>query len=249
MSSLARELEFRVNFFAKVCLSLTWLGFFVITLLVIYRNTPSVAGWNKGDGFVLAGCAYFLDSFYRTFFFSLTEIPSQIRLGTLDFIVTRPLESQFWVSLRKVGFEQFGSVFAGIGLILVGINITRLHPTLIDWSSWLVLLICAQAIFYSLNLSLMTLSIWLVRVDNIEILSEVAAQFSRNPLDIFGKSIQLLFLYAIPIGFLGTMPAEALTKGFSVQMTFVGILWMIVALFVSRRFWKYATTHYSSASA
>lgn len=247
-SSLAREMEFKANFFAKVGQNVVWLGFFVLTLFVVYGRTNSVAGWGKGDAIVLAATTYFLGSIAAGFFFSLTEIPQQVRMGTLDFVLTRPIDSQFWVSLRRVAPEQFGSALIGLGMVVVGLRVGDVHPGLDQWFGWGVLVVCAVLVFYSMNLALMTTGIWFVRVDNLWVLSETVQQVSRFPLDIYGPRLAQVLTFAIPLGLLGTVPSRQLVQGFDATTLVAGIAWALVALIASRLFWRRALRSYGSAS-
>jgi ABC-2 type transport system permease protein len=103
--------------------------------------------------------------------------------------------------------------------------------------------------FYSLSLALMTTAIWLVRVDNLWVLTETAASVSRTPVDVYPASVQRLFMYFLPLAFLATMPAKALVEGFNGTWLALGLSWAVLALVASRAFWRYATRHYASASS
>jgi len=108
-SSFARELEFKANFIAKLGQNIMWIFFFVMILLVVYGNTKSVAGWDRGDAFVLGATIFLMNAVFNAIFFSLQDIPSQIRLGTMDFVVTKPMDTQFWVSSRRFNFDRDAS--------------------------------------------------------------------------------------------------------------------------------------------
>ncbi|AIE86709.1 ABC transporter permease [Fimbriimonas ginsengisoli] len=248
-SSLARELEFRANFIAKIFQSVVWIGFFVMILLVVYRNTPDVAGWARGDAFVLGATVFVMSALSSAFFFSLTEIPTQVRQGTLDFVITKPVDNQFWISMRRFNFDQVGSLIAGIGMVIAGIHMGATSPSILQWFSYLVLVFAAVAVFYSFNLAMMTTGIWLVRVDNLFILGETVTSMARYPLDIYPLGVQRAFTFVLPLGLLSTIPARQLVKGFDPAMLGLGIFWAVLALFLSRRFWKFAMRHYSSASS
>ncbi len=249
VSSFARELEFRANFFAKVAQNIVWIFFFLLVLLVIYRNTDSVAGWSRGDAFILSATCFLMNSFAQALFFSLMEIPQQVRLGTLDFVITKPIDTQFWVSTRRFNFDQVGTLIAGIVMVTIGVLSSGLHPTLFQWLAYLLLTISSLAIFYSFQLFLMTTGIWLVRVDNLWVLGESVMQVSRYPLDIYQAGIQRFFTYMLPLAFIATIPARQLVKGFDGQMLALGLLWGLVAFAVARAFWRYAMRHYTSASS
>lgn len=249
VSSFARELEFRANFFAKVAQNILWIFFFLLVLLVIYRNTNSVAGWSRGDAFILAATCFLMNAVAQALFFSLMEIPQQVRLGTLDFVITKPIDTQFWVSTRRFNFDQIGTLCAGFVLVVIGVTSSGVHPGLAQYAAYAVLTACSLAIFYSFQLFLMTTGIWLVRVDNLWVLGESVMQVSRYPLDIYSSGIQRFFTYMLPLAFISTIPASQLVRGFNPQMLGLGVVWAAAALALSRAFWRYAMRHYTSASS
>lgn len=249
VSSFARELEFRANFFAKIAQNLVWIAFFVMILLVIFRNTESIAGWTRGEVYMLAATCFLMNAVSGGLFMSLIEIPQQVRLGTLDFVVTKPIDSQFWVSTRKFNFSDIGVLIAGVAMIGYGLYLTDLAPSVSQWLAYIVLVGASLAIFYAFNLALMTLGIWLVRVDNLWVLGESVMQIARYPVDIYQGMLQRVFVYAVPLAFLATIPTKQLVRGLEPDMLALGVVWAIVALVLSRLFWKFAMKNYTSASS
>ncbi len=244
-----RELEFKANFLAKFGQNLMWIFFFVMILFVVYGNTNSIAGWQKGDAFVLAASIFLMNAVFNAFFFSLQDIPGQIRLGTMDFVVTKPIDTQFWVSSRRFNFDQIGTVFAGLIMIASGIRTANLTPTMEQWTAYLVLLVAALALFYSFSLTLMTTAVWLVRVDNLWVLGESLIGVARYPVDIYASGIKRFLTNIVPLAFLATVPARQLVKGADWSAVAEGVAWAIAALLLSRFFWHYAMTKYTSASS
>jgi ABC-2 type transport system permease protein len=247
-SSFQRELEFKANFFAKIGQNVLWLGFFALTLLIVFSRTTSVAGWTKGESLVLAATVFLMGAISTGFFFSLTEIPQQVRMGTLDFVLVRPVDPQFWVSLRRLAPEQAGVALVGFGMVVLGLRIEHLAPSLAQWAGWSLLVACAVAIFYSLNLALMTTAVWFVRVDNLFVLTETVQQVARFPTDIYGAVMARFLTFAIPLGILGTLPARALVRGLPAWALLAGLAWAVAALVLSRLFWFRALRSYGSAS-
>lgn len=249
ISSFARELEFRVNFFAKILQNLVWIGFFVLILLVVYRNTTSVAGWGRGEAFALGATVFVVNAITSAFFFSLTDIPQQVRLGTMDFVITKPVDSQFWVSMRRFNLDQLGSLFAGIAMVFVGLRMSSISPSFDRWACYSVCLASACALFYSFQIAMMTTGIWLVRVDNLFVLGESVTQVARYPLDIYPGGVKRLLTYFIPLGLIATVPAGQLVHAADFRMATFSAVWGAASLFLSRRFWCYAMRHYTSASS
>lgn len=249
LSSLQRELEFRANFIAKILQNIVWMVFFLLVILVIYRNTDHVAGWNRGQAFVLAATVFLLEAISRTLFNSLIEIPEQVRKGTLDFVVTKPIDCQFWITMRRFNFDQIGSIVAGIGMLCYGVASSGIQTNAINWFGYLILFSCAVVIYNSFMTILMTLGIWLVRVDNLWVLGETVQQVARYPIDIFQPNIRAFLTYGLPLAFIATMPALQLMKAPQWQVLLTGMVWAIALFIVSRTYWTFAMKHYSSASS
>jgi ABC-2 type transport system permease protein len=248
-SSLAREFEFKANLLAKFGQNLMWIFFFVMILFVVYGKTNSIAGWGRGHAFVLAASVFLMNAVFNAFFFSLQEIPQQIRMGTMDFVVTKPMDTQFWVSTRKFNFDQIGTTFAGIVMIIAGLRVAEVTPSLLQWLGFLILVATSTAIFYAFNLTLMTSAIWLVRVDNLWVLGESLVGVARYPIDIYGAGLRRFLTFVVPLAFLATVPARQLVQGFDGIAVLEGVAWAAVVLTVSRAFWRYAMRSYSSASS
>lgn len=248
-SSFARELEFRANFFAKILHNATWVVFFVLILLVVFSQTKEVAGWNQGEAFVLAATCFVMNAMSTATTMSLMEIPQQVRQGTLDFILTKPINSQFWVSFRRFNFDQFGNFAAGVTMVGLGVVQAGLSPSLLQWTGYVVLVFASLALFYAFNMCLMTVGIWWVRVDNLWVLGESVMQVARFPIDIFGTPIARFLTFIVPLAFLATVPSQQLVVGFDGAMVAMGIGWAIAALVGCSLFWKFALGSYSSASS
>jgi ABC-2 type transport system permease protein len=96
---------------------------------------------------------------------------------------------------------------------------------------------------------MMTLGIWLVRVENLWVLSDVFVQVARFPTDIFDQILRRLFTYILPIAFLATIPTKTLLgklePGFIIFATF----WALGFFLFSRFFWRFALKSYASASS
>ena len=95
----------------------------------------------------------------------------------------------------------------------------------------------------------MTSGVWLVRVDNLWVLTESATQVARFPMDIYELGLRRLLTFVVPLGFIATMPSSQLVRQVQWNMVTMGLTWALVALLASRWFWRFALRHYTSASS
>lgn len=249
ISSLVRELEFKVNFYARILENGMWSLFSILLVLIIYRNTDSVAGWDSTEAFALIATHFMIGALSYMVFPSLSEIPQHVRLGTLDFIITRPIDSQFWVSLRRINFAEIGAVAAAIAMMAYAFSIIDPKPLPIDLVAYFLLVIAAIVIFYAFQLILMTTAIWFVRVDNLFVFYEAARDVARYPIDIYNPRVKFTLTYLIPVALLGSVPARALVGEPNWGLVWTGLLYAAIAFIIARKFWFFALRSYSSASS
>lgn len=251
---LRQAIEFRANFWANVLTNVGWLLSLVLFLKLIYLNTRSVAGWSEAEMFLLVGTYSTVRGITDTLFSkNLSDLPNQIRLGTMDFTLLKPVNSQFFVSLRFVALENIGQFVGALALLGYGLSRTQARPHALDALAYFALIACAAALFYALSLLTMTLSFWLVRLDNLFVGLETVFSIGRTPIDVFrawGRAPQFFLTYVLPLAFLAAMPTKTLFHHLSPAPTLLAAVGLTAAfLALSAAFWNCATRAYSSASS
>jgi ABC-2 type transport system permease protein len=249
-NNLVREMEFRANFWAKVVTNLSWIFLYVLFLTILFRNTNAIAGWTEGQVFLLFGTFMMTRALMDILFTpNLTKIPELVRMGTMDFVLTKPVPSQFFISLRYVSLDEVGSIFGAVAVLGYGLSILGAMPTAAQIAAWGFLVLCGLAVFYAIQLLLMTLSFWLIRLDNLTALTDTIVYIGRYPPDIFGKYLALFFTYVLPLAFLAVVPALALKEGVRAGWLVAALIVTGVFLALASLFWRYATRVYASASS
>ncbi len=248
-SSLARELQFRANFFAKILQNTVWFTFFLVILFVVYAKVDTIAGWDRSQAQILGATLYIVSSLNNLLTYAVLEIPNHVRQGTLDFIVTKPVDSQFWVSMRKFNFAEIGSFLAGIVLVVVSIVGMKMHPSFVQCLLYFIGIFCAVINLYGFQLALMTTGIYFIRIDNLWVLGETASGLGRYPMDIYPNPLRAMLTYLLPVAFFSYYPSLQLVRGANWAIAGQGILFSIVFFVLSRAWWRYSMKHYSSASS
>lgn len=248
-SSFVRAMQFKADFFGQLLSVASWITFIGFAVVVVYENVETVAGWERGPGFVIAGTSFLVSALCYLLFPSLIELPEQFRRGTLDFVLTKPVDSQFWVSCRKVQISDIGTVLGSGAMVAYGAATTDPSPSPHGWTAYAVALLAGVALLYSFRLALMTLGVWFVRVDNLWALEEAASQVARQPVDVFGMPIRVLLTHILPIALFATVPTRLLVGRGTAYDLGNAVLWGIAGLILSRKFWLYAMRSYSSASS
>jgi ABC-2 type transport system permease protein len=111
------------------------------------------------------------------------------------------------------------------------------------------MLLAGAVIIYSFWLILATLSFWFVRVENILEIFQSVYEAGRWPISLYPGWMRFALTFIIPIAFVTTVPAEALT-GRLTAMTLLGAVVLAALLFaISRVLWRSGLRQYSGTSA
>ena len=244
-------MQYRAEFFVAVVNALITLGTQIIGLAVIFGQTADLSGWSPAGLLTLIGIHFFLAGLIGLVMQpSMEKLMEGIRLGTFDFTLTKPADSQLLASVQVVSPARIVDVGLGIGVIAYGC--ARLGNPIppLQWLAFLVTLICGLVIIYSFLLLLSTCAFWFVKLENILVVfNSVFGQAGRWPITIFPGWLRLVLTFVIPVGFAVTIPAQALAGGLQLIMVPAAVGVAAIFLVGSRLFWRYALRHYTGASA
>ena len=247
-AAIEAELEYRINFLLATLSSLGNLAGSLFGLFLFYGNGYTFSGWSWEAALVVLGIFTLLQGFSATFLApNLNSIVRHVQEGTLDFVLLKPIRSQFWLSTRTVspwGLPDiiFGSIIIGYAGRKLGLGIDDYLISAIPLSFGLVIL-------YSLWFMLGATSIWFVKIYNVTEVLRGFLEAGRYPMVAYPSAFRFFFTFVVPVAFLTTIPAEAmLGRGQIAWVVGAGVL-ALVLFFVSSRFWQFALRFYTSASS
>jgi ABC-2 type transport system permease protein len=247
-TALAAELEYRVNFVIATFTSLGSLAGSLFSLFLFYQTGYTFEGWSWEEALVVLGVFTMLQGFSTTFLApNLNQIVKHVQQGTLDFVLLKPISSQFWLSTRTVSPWGLPDLIFGLILISYAGNRLGIEGPAYLWSA--IPLTFGLLSLYSLWFMLGATSIWFVKIYNVTEVLRGLLEAGRFPMAAYPVAYRFFFTFVVPVAFLTTIPAEALLN--RVQLSWVvgsGILALILLL-VSRSFWRFALKFYTSASS
>jgi ABC-2 type transport system permease protein len=247
-TAIAAELEYRVNFLIAALSSLGGLVGSVFGLFLFYRTGYKFAGWTWEQALVVLGVFTLLQGFSATFLApNLNRIVRHIQQGTLDFVLLKPISSQFWLSTHTV--SPWGLPDLIFGAIVIFYAGSRANLPVSGYVFSLVPLLFGFLMLYSLWFMLGAMSIWFVKIYNVTEVLRGLLEAGRYPIVAYPVAYRFFFTYVVPVTFLTTVPAEViLGRGQPTWVLGAGVL-AIALLCLSNAFWRFALRFYTSASS
>jgi len=244
----AEELQYRANFVASLLGTLFWLATALLTVAVFFRQTPRLGGWSFWEVVVLLGVfnalAGLVEAMLRP---GMSQLVDDVRSGTLDLVLARPVETQVFVSFRRLDLWRITDIVVGLGLAVFALARLDRMPSVLEILAFLVAFASAAVVVYGIWLCLMSLAFWFVSVANLSVLFDAVFEAARYPVSAYPGALRFLFVYLVPIAWTTTIPASALTGrlGAGAALAAAGVAALVLGL--TRLLWRTALRRYTSA--
>ena len=249
-TSFASELEYKTNILVDLITAILSLIGSIFLLSIFFQNNGSIGAWEFEEALIIQGIYTILNGITNTWFNpNLTEIVKHIREGTLDFVLLKPIDSQFFISLKKINPSGLLEIILGFCLLLFCIRINDINLNLSFISLSFITIICSICILYSLWFFISTTTIWFVKTWNATEVLRSFLYIGRFPINSFSFSLRVFFSVFIPIAFLTTIPSEVFLGLSQLWKILLEMIVAMVFLITSRKFWLFALKFYSSASS
>jgi len=252
--TLNRELAFRGNFLVKISVEVLWLGILVAFYRTVFARTSHVAHWSEPEYFFFVGCFFALNGLIETLFLeNCNEFAELVRTGDLDFLLLRPIDEQFLITLRRIDWGTAPNVLMGGTLMAIALVQKDWQFDLVRVLSFFITFACGTAIAYSFMLFLTSLSVWLVRNQSLMEMWWLFSSLARYPKEIFAgrwaEPLGNFFTFIVPILVVSNVPANVMVRVFDPWMVALTIIAAASLLYFSRRFFQHALRSYRSASS
>jgi ABC-2 type transport system permease protein len=248
-SAVAAEMEYRLNFVAAAITSGVGLIGSLFTLSLFFRVPGGeLGGWTWEQALLVMGLFTLMQGVSAMLLGpNLNRLVGHVQAGTLDFVLLKPIDSQFWISLRTISPWGMPDLLAGLGVL--GYAAWRLQ---LPWTAVLTGLlpgVAAVAVLYSLWFILAATSIWFVKVGNVTHVLSSFLEAGRYPLSAYPLVLRVVFTLIVPVAFITTVPAQAMLGQASLRWLGAAAVLAVVLFAVARAFWRFALRHYTSASS
>jgi len=248
-TSLSSELEYRVNFALALLGSSGQLAGNLFGLGLFYRGESTLGGWPFFEALLVMGVFTTLMGTSRVLFTpNLSRIVEHVRTGTLDFVLLKPIDSQFWLSTRRISPWGLPDLIFGLCIVLYAALKLELPPGRLLVAAGPVLV--GAVILYSLWFMLASIAVWYVKIYNVtEVLNGLLAA-GRYPIQALPPgAYRFVFTFVVPVALLTTVPAEVALGRTEATGLSLACVFALSALGASRLLWRFALRHYTSASS
>jgi len=247
---IANEIQYRVNFLVQLLQSFIALAIGLISLALVFSYTQELGGWHRPELLAVMGVYTLMGGVIQSLIQpNMLRLMDDIHEGTLDFALTKPVDAQTLVSVRKFRFWQLTDVLAGLAVIGVALGQMQARFGLWQALGFTAALLLGTLMVYSFWLILTSVAFWVIRIYELVDIFQGIFAAGRWPVGIYPDWLRLGLTFLVPVAFAVTVPAEALTSRLT-PLSLLAAAGLALLLFaLARLVWRQGTRRYSGASA
>jgi ABC-2 type transport system permease protein len=244
------DLQYRANFWLQLLQAAIQLATGLAVLGLVFSQTPALNGWSQPALLAVMGVHFLMGGVIGILIRpSMERLRQDIREGKFDFVLTKPQDAQILASVREIRIWQAVDVLVGAIVLVIAIGMLGQTIGLVEAVAFAVALVLGGLMIYSFWLVLTTIAFWIVRIDEIAELFEGVYQSGRWPVTIYPEWLRVSLTFLVPVAFAVTVPAQAITNRLTPETLLGAAVFAVVALIVSRAFFRIGLRRYSGASA
>ncbi len=247
--SLQRDLAYRSEIFVRVGLSVLTAFGTIASLAAVYSHVELLAGWRFGEAVLVLGMFMIVNGLLLTFIEpNLEWFAEKLRTGMLDDVLLKPVPSIFLTSFATSRPWSLVDVLMGVAVGMFGVASLDVPITAGGVFGSLALVGVGAIAAWAIRLACATASFWAPGLE-LSVFWYAPWTLGRYPVDAYGKIARTALTYVLPVAFVSTFPARALTRGTSAALLFGGLATAVIASAAVGLLWRFALRRYTSATS
>jgi len=248
------QMQYRLDFVAGIISMVLTYGGQFISLYWLTLQFKTVGGWRLEEIVLLYALAILAWGVAVSLFFSLVGFEDQIRQGTFDRALLRPINPLFTVLGSQSPIAGIGQFLFSIAAFLFAVKAAGIRLTALKLGYLLLTAAGGGLILGAALIAVATLAFWTTRTYTFYwSLVFPARQLINYPISIYHRGLQLVLTVVVPFAFINYFPAHVLLDRAD-ELTFPVMAWAtpavgVLAMAAAYAFWGLGTRNYTSTGS
>ena len=250
-NTLSRDMEYKMNFIFEIFIDAIYYGSLFFFFKVIFQFTDSLGSFDENAVIIFLITMYIVDSLYIFLLGgNVFHINDNVRSGDLDFILLKPINSQFFISCRYVNTYSLVSIFI-LSILLLKLTYTYHENSflIINYIVCSISLILGVLIFYSFEFIISCLAFWFRNFSYAGWLAGELIKYSRRPDSIYKKWFRKTLFSIFPMAMICSVPSRILIFGINFKLLLLQFFIASIFLWITTIVWNKGLHRYESASS
>lgn len=249
--SFRNQLQYRTNFLIGIFVELFWVASHLLYVLAIWKTgIPLLSDLREETLLLFVGTYLCLTGILMgAFFTNLSNIPVYIHSGKLDLYLVKPASSQFLTSLEHIDYGYpISDISIGLILIMIGWNKAQISVNPVTILGYLFFFLLGILWMYDFQMLPVLMAFIFIKINGVFEVFYGFHDLNKVPMLIYGRMIQLIGTFVIPIFPMVNFPVLFAAGKLSFGMAIYGIAGPIAFFVLVRALWKFMLKKYTSAN-
>ena len=240
--SIQRLFEYRSDFFMWSFVAFGWTCFQLVFYNVLLVQSSTIAGWTSDHVLAFIGTFMILDGLtWGLLWGNMNDYTQSVFNGSLDVLLTQPLDPQFRLSTRNISFTNLPRVIIGIFLVIRHAQFISLQ----QFFFFILMIFCAFIAVYALWFFTTTFTFWAEKMSNIIEIVPTLRGIWYVPAEVYVGPLSTLLTIILPFALITTVPARILFHDYRWNEIGILIIFTVILFTFTRWFFHYSIKKYS----
>lgn len=249
--SIQLMMEYRFNFFMTTWTIGLWLVSYAVWVALLYQFTDAIQGYSEIQYMGFIGFYFFvINLFWFLFDVGMDDLSAAIYEGRLDFLVTKPVDSQFMLTFRGFYMPSLFNMLFGFFVIVYSLSKSEIEVTFVQIALVVIVILLAIISIYAIMFTALSITFWAGRLNALQrFLSKVIDEPATIPGTAYKGVVKAFFYFIIPVVLITTVPTSVIYWEVASTTILFYAVFALAALLVSRIVWKMGLRSYTSVSS
>ncbi|MDD2773552.1 MAG: ABC-2 family transporter protein [Elusimicrobiales bacterium] len=178
-----------------------------LLLNFLLAKVPLIAGYDRGHVILMFGLTELAFALWHCFFINSLSIGSYVREGQMDRFLLRPMNPVIQIILDGFDEDGWGGLAVAIATVALAANLGAGPTSVSEWCCASLIAFCGALIFFSISLTLSSLSLWSQTQGNLGLVVMDIRVFARFPSTIYPGWLRAIVSSIVPLAACGYWPA------------------------------------------
>lgn len=212
-AQMRAQMSYRASFIVEVVGSTLFTTLDLLTVLVIFHVTKSLAGFSFPEAFLMATIAGLAFAMADMSAGNVDRLRAGIRTGQLDALLVRPLGVLRQLIAADFELRRFGRIAQGIVALAISLVLAKVRITVVNMVFLVLTLLAATTFFSAVFVMGGSIAFWWI--DSGEFANGFTfggRDFTSYPITVYETLFRRLFAFGLGFAFVAYYPALTLLR-------------------------------------
>ena len=249
------QAQYRVSFLIDVVGSIAFGVLDLVTVIVLFRVTPTLAGFAFSEVFLMTALASTAFALADLVVGNVERLRVYVRSGLFDAVLVRPLGALWQLAALDLAPRRVGRIVVCAGILIAAAVQAGIPAGPVSLALVAIAPIAGAVIFGAVFVASASVAFWWVESGELgNALTYGGHDFTAYPITIYGPLFRRLFAYGLGFAFVAYYPALALLDrsdplGAPRALGYASPLVAALAAFSAGAIWRTGIRHYRSTGS